>query len=190
LRTVLSHHQLRLLAAQMFVGLGVFNAVATWSDTLAKGLDHDIPSGLVITTITEAGITGATVLPTIAARRRRRRAALVASSIATTLGIPLVLLTGQPVVAGGLAALTGFVLMAGLPIALDWSEVLVGPEQAGSAAAVLLVAGNVGGAVFVVVVQQFLASPLLAVLALTVLTTPWVLVALRQREPAQVGGGT
>ena len=190
LRMVVSHPQLRLLAAQMFIGLGVFNCVATWTDTIEGDLGHDIPAGLVITVMTAAGILGAALLPVLAARSSRRRLTLIVASVGTTLGVPLTLLSGLPLVAGALAALTGFVLMAGLPIALDWSEIIVGPEQAGSTAAVLLVAGNIGGAVFVIVVQQFLASPLLAVLVITILTAPWIVLATRQREPMETAPRT
>ncbi|MDR6209009.1 putative MFS family arabinose efflux permease [Nocardioides zeae] len=185
LRRVLSHPQLRLLAAQMFIGLGAFNCAATWSDAIGDSLDHSTPGGVIITTLTGAGILGAMVLPPLAARRRRRRVALLAASIGTTVGLPLVLLADGDLLVVALAGVTGFVLMAGLPIALDWSEVIVGPEQAGATAAVLLVAGNVGGAVFVLVVQQVLVSPVLAVLTIAVLSAPWIYFAARQLEPTE-----
>jgi len=49
------------------------------------------------------------------------------------------------VVAGAVRG--GFVLLAALPVVLDWSELHTGPEWAGAAVGFLLLAGNFGGVV-------------------------------------------
>ncbi|HLZ94303.1 MAG TPA: hypothetical protein VKT20_03130 [Candidatus Dormibacteraeota bacterium] len=65
----------------------------------------------------------------------------------------------------------GFVLLACLPVVLDWSEVHAGPERQGAAVGFLMMAGNLGGLVLVLAIQPLIANPyiclgLLAVVAL------------------------
>ena len=53
----------------------------------------------------------------------------------------------------------GFVLLAALPVALDWSELHSGPERAGAAVGFLLLAGNLGGVVLLLIVQIVIGNP-------------------------------
>ncbi len=76
-------------------------------------------------------------------------------------------------------AVVGFFLLAGLPIALDWSELEAGPERAATATGFLLLAGNLGGAILVLVVQVVVGNPYLALGAFAVLAVPGVIVASR-----------
>jgi hypothetical protein len=81
-------------------------------------------------------------------------------------------------------AVVGFFLLAGLPIALDWSELEAGPERAATATGFLLLAGNLGGAVLVLAVQAVVGNPYLALGAFAVLALPGVLVARRLPDHA------
>jgi hypothetical protein len=81
-------------------------------------------------------------------------------------------------------AVEGFVLLAGLPVSLDWSELHAGPQRAGTAAGFLLLAGNLGGTVFVLVIQALIGNPYLALAAMSVIALPGL--ALATRLPARV----
>lgn len=59
----------------------------------------------------------------------------------------------------GLLFIEGFVLLAALPVVLDWSELHTGPERAGSAVGFLLLAGNLGGIVLLLIVQLVIGNP-------------------------------
>jgi hypothetical protein len=76
-------------------------------------------------------------------------------------------------------AVEGFVLLAGLPVVLDWSELAAGPERAATATGVLLLAGNLGGVVLVLLVQLVIGNAYLALGAMAVLGLPGAAVALR-----------
>jgi len=65
---------------------------------------------------------------------------------------------------------TGFVLLAALPVVLDWSDVHAGPERQGAAVGFLLMAGNLGGLLLVLLVQAVISSPYLALGAMAVVT--------------------
>ena len=79
----------------------------------------------------------------------------------------------------------GFVLLAALPVALDWSELHSGPERAGAAVGFLLLAGNLGGVVLLLIVQIVIGNPYasLGVLSAAALAG----LALSTRLPARVG---
>ncbi|MFC4464260.1 hypothetical protein ACFPH6_06715 [Streptomyces xiangluensis] len=49
----------------------------------------------------------------------------------STIAMPGYLFIREPIVLVALSAIIGFVLMAGMPTALDWSEVIAGRENAG-----------------------------------------------------------
>jgi len=83
------------------------------------------------------------------------------------------------VFAGAALAVEGFVLLAGLPVALDWSELESGPARAGTATGFLLLAGNLGGVVLVLFVQALIGNPYLALAGIAALGVPGVLIAAR-----------
>ncbi|MBI4941370.1 MAG: MFS transporter [Actinobacteria bacterium] len=174
------------LAALLFVGVGVFNAVATWLDPILDAFGHPGVGGGLIALMTVTGIAGAAVLPGMAARRDRRRLVLVATTGLTVTVFGLLSLVHALWLVTGALAVLGFFLLAGLPVALDWSELEAGPGRAATATAFLLLAGNLGGAVLVLVVQALMGTPHLALAALAVAAVPGVLVALRLPDRAPV----
>lgn len=167
------------LAALLFVGVGVFNAVATWLDSILDDLGHPDVAGNLIALMTVAGIAGAAVLPAVAARRNLRREVLLATTSVTVLTFLAIAVFHGVLITGILLAIEGFVLLAGLPIALDWSELESGPDRAGTATGFLLLAGNMGGVVLVLVVQAVIGNPYLALVTMSVIAVPGIVVAAR-----------
>ncbi len=165
------------LAVLLLVGVGVFNALATWLDPVMAALGHPDAGGPLIAVTTLAGILGAAVLPGPAAARGRRREVLLLATLATLVVFGLLTVVHLPVAAGVLLAILGFVLLAGLPVALEWSEVHVGAARAGVATGVLLMAGNLGGVVLVLVVQPFVGTPALALGVIALAALPGMAVA-------------
>lgn len=173
------------LAGLLFIGVGVFNAVATWLDTILTDLGHPGSAGTVIAVMTVTGIVGAAVLPGVAARRNRRREVLVATTLITVLVFLSIALVHNVLFVGIALAIEGFVLLAGLPVALDWSELDAGPARAGTATGFLLLAGNLGGVVLVLLVQGLVGNPYLALAAMSAVAVPGVIVAARLPRPAR-----
>ena len=165
--------------------MGVFNAVATWLDAILGHFGHGGASGTLIAIMTVAGIAGAAVLPGTVARRDRRRTMLLVTTAVTAVVFLAIAAVPGVVFAGCALAVEGFVLLAGLPVSLDWSELHAGPERAGTAAGFLLMAGNLGGTLFVVIIQAFIGNPYVALAAISVLALPGL--ALAFRLPAASG---
>ncbi|HEV2376112.1 MAG TPA: MFS transporter [Streptosporangiaceae bacterium] len=165
------------LAGLLFVGMGVFNAVATWLQSILSHFGHGSASGDLIGVMTVAGIAGAAVLPEAVARRERRRTMLQAA-VGVTLVVFLAIAAVHSVVFIGVALFVeGFLLLAGLPVILDWSELHAGAERAGAAAGFLLLAGNLGGVVLALAVQAVIGNPYLALGVLAAVAVPGVALA-------------
>jgi sugar phosphate permease len=167
------------LAGLLFIGMGVFNALATWLDPILNRLGYGQAASTLITLITVSGMIGAAVLPPVAAARGRRRGVLICATAVTTLVFLTLALTHNLVLITVALVLEGFVLLAGLPIALEWSEIHAGPDRAGAAAGFLLCAGNLGGAVLVLLLEFLIDEPRLAFGAMALIAVPGLLLVAR-----------
>jgi predicted MFS family arabinose efflux permease len=174
-----------VLGGLLFVGMGIFNAVATWLDPILGHFHHGSASGYLFAILTGAGIAGATVLPEAAAKRDRRRTMLQITVAVTAVVFGSIAVWHGVVFIGIALFVEGFVLLAALPVTLDWSELHTGPERAGAAVGFLLLAGNLGGVVLLLIVQAVIGSPYasLGVLAVAALAG----LALSTRLPARAG---
>ncbi|GLZ43864.1 hypothetical protein Acsp06_00490 [Actinomycetospora sp. NBRC 106375] len=166
-----------LLAGLLFVGVGIFNATATWLDVLLAGLGLPDAGGPLIALMTVTGIAGAAIVPGLAARHDRRRAALVVTPAALVVAFAVIALGPGLAVTAVLLAVAGFFLLAGLPVALDWSEQRVGAGDAATATALLLLAGNLGGVVLVAAIEPLIDVPVAGLLAIAVLAVPGLVLA-------------
>jgi predicted MFS family arabinose efflux permease len=180
-----------LLGGLLFVGMGVFNAVATWLDSILQHFGHASASGALIALMTVAGIAGGAVLPEGAAKRGRRRSLLQVAVAITTVAFAAIAVFPNVAFIGVALFVDGFFLLAGLPVVLDWSELHAGTERAGSAAGFLLLAGNLGGVVVILVVQALLGNPYLSLAAMSVAGLAGLALAIRlpAREPVPAAPG-
>ncbi len=176
-----------LLAGLLFVGIGIFNAVATWLEAILQHFGEGSASGYLIAVMTVAGIIGAAVLPEAAAKRDRRRALLLTAVAVTALAFVAIAAWPRAGFVAAALFLAGFFLLSGLPVVLDWSELQAGPERAGAATGFLLLAGNLGGVILVLIVQALIGSPYLSLGVLAVTALCGALVVLRL--PARVRSG-
>jgi len=174
-----------LLGGLLFVGMGIFNAIATWLDAILGHFGHGSAAGYLFAILTVAGIAGAGVLPQAAANRDRRRTMLQVTVAVTAVAFGVIAVWHSLVVIGIVLAVEGFVLLAALPVALDWSELHSGPERAGAAVGFLLLAGNLGGVVLLLIVQGVIGSPYLSLGVLSAAALAGL--ALSTRLPAGAG---
>ena len=176
-----------VLGGLLFVGMGVFNAVATWLDSILGHFGRGGAAGYLIAIMTVAGILGAAVVPQAVAKRDRRRALLQITVGVTAMAFPAIAALHSVAFVGVVLFVEGFVLLAALPVVLDWSELHTGPERAGAAVGFLLLAGNLGGVVLVLIVQGLIANPYLSLGALSVAALAGL--ALSTRLPARIADG-
>jgi MFS family permease len=179
LRWLLEDRFMWILAALVFIGMGTYNAVATWLQPILASFGEGDAAGALIAALTFAGILGAAVLPSAAARAGRRRLVLLAALVVAAVAFVAVAAVHNVVWLGVWMFATGFVLLAALPVVLDWSEVHAGSERQGAAVGFLLLAGNLGGLILVLLIQPVIGNPYLALGLLAVIALVGLPVVLR-----------
>ncbi len=179
LRWLLHDRFMWTLAALVFIGMGTYNAVATWLQPILDHFGEGDSAGLLIAVLTFAGILGAAVLPTLAARADRRRVVLMVAVVVSAIAFAAVGVVHSPIWTGAWLFAAGFVLLAALPVVLDWSDVHAGAERQGAAVGFLLMSGNLGGLVVVLVVQAAIGNPYLSLGLLSLVTVLGLPVVMR-----------
>ena len=171
------------LAGLVFIGMGTYNAVATWLQPILAHFGEGSAAGTLVAVLTFAGVLGAAVLPSAVAARDRRRALLIAALAMSAAAFTAMTFSANYIWLGAWLFADGFLLLASLPVVLDWSEIHAGPERQGAAVGFLLMAGNLGGLVLVLVVQAVIGNPYLSLGMLAAVALVGVPLALRL--PAQ-----
>lgn len=180
LRALWSERWVRQLSLLLFVGFGLFIALTTWLDVLSDKLgmsEEQVGVGLGL--MTAAGIAGAGLVPSWAAIGGRSRFMLCASlgmSVVALLALWVGVNVGLFI---ALLGITGFLLLADLPIILVTAESRVGPDNAGTVTGLLLLFGNLGGVVLSLAVQGLLDQRGLAIGLLIVIALGMLPLALR-----------
>ncbi|NBE50491.1 MFS transporter [Streptomyces boluensis] len=169
LRVAWSDGFIRRLCAFAFIPFGVFIALTTFAQALlAPAGVSAATASLILLVNVVAGVAGCAVVPVLAARFRKELGVLAGGLLVTSAAVAT--LAAAPGVAVGFLSLTliGFVLLPGLPIALELTERRTG-EAAGTATGLIWMAGNVGGLVIATVVGHLVHRPAPAFLLLAVL---------------------
>ena len=157
---------MRTLCGLVFLGFGIFVALATWLQTLLQPSGvSETAAGALLVGMVIAGIVGCAVLPPLVARRPCERGFMRAVVLVACVGC--VVLGAAPWL--GVRALAivamGLVLLPALPVILTAAEQLAG-AAAGTAGAIVWMAGNLGGLVVALLVQVLVHDPLPAFLAM------------------------
>jgi predicted MFS family arabinose efflux permease len=174
---------MRTLCGLVFLGFGIFVALATWLQTLLhpEGVSED-QAGVLLVGMVIAGIVGCAILPPLIARRGTERAFMCTAVLA---GSACCLGLGVVPWLGGRAALLvviGVLLLPALPLILTAAERIAGPA-AGTAGAIVWMAGNLGGLVVALIVQALVHHPLGAFLAMAVVSLLGLPLAARLALP-------
>lgn len=156
------------LGAMIFIGMGVFNALATWLEVLLKpaGISSSATSWILVA-MSVAGIVGAIAMSPRVTARGSERGFLQIAAVAGAAAFLLLTVVHVDVTIGIVLAGVGFFLLGAQPVILEISERRAG-HAAASAAGAILLAGNLGGIVLSVLVQTINGSPTASFIVLAV----------------------
>jgi predicted MFS family arabinose efflux permease len=168
LRGIYTDPVLSRLGAMMFLGVGVFNALATWLEVLLEpsGVSSSTTSWILVG-MTVAGVVGAILLPQRIAGRGAERGFMQLVALVGVIVFALLTVIDAPTAVFLLLAALGFVLLTGQPVILELSERRAGHAAASAAGAVQL-AANLGGIVIAVLIQMVNDDPKLSFALLAV----------------------
>jgi predicted MFS family arabinose efflux permease len=174
---------MRILSGLVFIGFGIFVALATWLQTLLhpEGISETTAGGLLVGMMI-AGILGCAALPALVARRGAQRAFMRSAVVVSCLGCVVLGVAPWLGVRAGAIAVMGLFLLPALPIVLAAAERLAGPA-AGTAGAIVWMAGNLGGLVVALIVQILIHEPLAAFLAMAAVSLLGLPLAARLAPP-------
>jgi predicted MFS family arabinose efflux permease len=165
-RALWRREDLRLLCGLVFIGFGIFVALATWLQSLLEpqGVSEGAAGGLLVGMVV-AGTIGCAVIPQAVERRHAERRFMLAvvgtAALGCALLAPLRWLPAQALV----LVVMGAALLPALPVVLTGVERMAG-AAAGTAAAIIWLAGNLGGIVVALLVQALVDEPTAAFLSL------------------------
>jgi predicted MFS family arabinose efflux permease len=145
--------ELRTLCSLVFLGFGIFVAIATWLQTLLHpdGVS-DTTAGLLLVAMIVAGVVGCAAVAPAVSQRRRERSYMFAAVAVTVAGCLVCGASKSLAVRAIVLVAIGLLLLSALPIVLTAAERLAGP-LAGTAGAIVWLAGNLGGLAVAVLVQ-------------------------------------
>jgi predicted MFS family arabinose efflux permease len=174
---------MRTLCGLVFLGFGIFVALATWLQTLLQPSHvSETAAGALLVGMVVAGIAGCAVLPPLIARRRTERGFMRAVVLVACVGC--LTLGATPWIGVRAVALVamGIVLLPALPVILTAAEQLAG-AAAGTAGAIVWLAGNLGGLAVALLVQILVHHPLAAFLAMGAVSLLGLPLAARITSP-------
>jgi predicted MFS family arabinose efflux permease len=157
---------MRTLCGLVFVGFGIFVALATWLQTLLQpaGVSETAAGGLLVGMVI-AGVVGCAVLPPIVASRGVERGFMRATVVVGGAGCVALGVVPWLGLQAAVIVVMGLFLLPALPVILTATERLAG-SAAGTAGAIVWMAGNLGGLAVALLVQILVHHPLPAFLAM------------------------
>ncbi|MGA2319359.1 MAG: MFS transporter [Solirubrobacteraceae bacterium] len=174
---------IRTLCGLVFIGFGIFVALATWLQQLLEpsGVSEK-QAGVLLVGMIIAGLVGCAVLPPMVSRRHGERAFMQAAVLVACAGCVLLGVAPWLGVRGVALVAMGVVLLPALPVILTSAERLAS-AAAGTAGAIVWMAGNLGGLVVALMVQILVHHPLPAFLAMAGISLVGLPLAARLTSP-------
>ncbi|HXW58395.1 MAG TPA: MFS transporter, partial [Solirubrobacteraceae bacterium] len=174
---------MRTLCGLVFLGFGIFVALATWLQTLlAPSGVSETEAGALLVAMVISGIVGCAVLPPLVARRETERAFMRATVIAACAGCVLLGVVSSLAGRAAVLVVIGLFLLPALPVILAATERIAG-AAAGSAGAIVWMAGNLGGLAIALLVQALVHHPMAAFAAMGAVSLLGLPLAARLRLP-------
>lgn len=150
LKQILVSRQFRLLMVLYFVGLGAFNAIATWIEDILRPRGFDITqAGLVGGVMIIFGIVGAVLIPLLSDRKMRRRPFIVGSVILCLPGLIGLTFVNNYLLCLVSAAAFGFFLLGLGPLGFQYGAEITHPAPEATSNGLLLMVGQISGILFI-----------------------------------------
>lgn len=190
LRRIVGIKQFLILEVLFFVGMGIFNGIATWIEQVLSNrfTPAFIVAGIIGAVMIFGGIIGAVIIPALSDKYHRRKPFILLS---LGMAMPLTFVLAYYPDFNVLLVtsfLLGFFLMPSLPLGLQAGAELTAPTPEGTSAGVLMIFGQLGGIVLILAMDQvnsMFLSFFWAMLMLVILNLLAFLIAFLFKETAK-----
>lgn len=143
---VLRYREILILSYIAFVGMGVFNGILTWIDSIFQHVGISmLQAGEIGLVLVVGGILGSYFIPLLSSKYRQRKIFTIIAIIITIIILLVYMLVPYFIVLVTLSMILGFFLLGAFPLIIDWATVITGSKYAGSATAIIWLLGQTGG---------------------------------------------
>ena len=154
---ILANRDMRLTIFMFLIGLGIFNAISSMTDSIAERVGVEDSDGLIGGVMLIGGIIGAVIIPTLSDRYKRRKPFLViciAGMLPAVAGLAFAgHLADDPetIYRISLAAsfMLGFFVMSAGPLGFQYAAEISYPAPESTSQGILLWVGQLTGMIFV-----------------------------------------
>jgi len=157
LRHILKQRDMQITLVLFLIGLGIFNAISSMTDSIAENLGVKDSDGLIGGLMLIGGVFGAIIMPVLSDRFRMRKRFLVICMIGAVPGIFGLTFTHYFLestsltygIALGSSCVLGFFVMSAGPIGFQYAAEVSHPAPESTSQGLLLWVGQITGLLFV-----------------------------------------
>jgi MFS family permease len=157
LRHILANRDMRITIFLFLIGLGIFNAISSMTDSIAERVGVEDSDGLIGGVMLIGGIIGAIIIPTLSDRYKRRKPFLVICISGMLPAVAMLAFAGkiasdpESIYRIALAAsfILGFFVMSAGPLGFQYAAEVSYPAPESTSQGILLWVGQLTGMIFV-----------------------------------------
>lgn len=157
LKHILGLRDMRITLFLFLIGLGIFNAISSMTDSIAENAGVEDSDGLIGGVMLIGGIIGAIIIPTLSDKLRKRKPFLVICIIGLLPGVAGLAFAGQlssnPDTVYTLSLISSFILgffvMSAGPVGFQYAAEVSYPAPESTSQGILLWVGQLTGMIFV-----------------------------------------
>jgi cyanate permease len=192
LRQIIRQPEFIWLMLIFFIGLGVFNGVATWIEDIVRPRGFSATqAGIIGGLMIAGGVIGAVILPPLSDHFRKRIPFIMLALTGAILGLIGITFASTYLMILTSSFVLGFFLLSAGPIGFQYGAELAFPAPEGTSNGLLLLMGQISGIVFIIGMDSFKSasgSMTRSLVTLIVLMFVSLILCLKLRESALMSG--
>lgn len=156
IKHILKMRDFVILGVIALIGIGVFNGLATWLETILNELHHiDVTrAGIISAILILSGIVGCIIIPLVSDKIMRRKPFLMLASAIGSVSIIALMVSKSYALNMVNGIFLGFFLISALPIMLTMSTEITGARFAGISVGYLQLLGNAAAVAIVPIMES------------------------------------
>jgi MFS family permease len=183
-----------VLSYIVFVGMGIFDGVLTWIDSIFQHVSiSSLQAGIIGLVFVLAGIFGSYFIPLLSSRYEQRKIFVITAIVISIVILSIYMLISNFILLILLSLILGFFMLGAFPLIIDWATVITGSRYAGSVTAIIWLFAQIGGFILPLLMgYNLLSMPnntyLYSFIMFVILLIPAVLLLLRVQEKREFVG--
>ncbi len=132
-----------LFAGIIGMGLAILDILMTWIEPVLRPIGLAGIAGIATALMLTSGVAGSATMPSIVAKRSARKTFIILAGLTGALSYMVLSAWTSELLLYVLLAVTGFMLMAGLPVIFEWVEKTTPLDRQGETIGVIMITGHI-----------------------------------------------